>query len=327
MARNKERKVPEVLIWSDINNYADDLASFVILAYLSDRKLINIRGIITELGVYEVRRRRAMYAKGAMSHLGYPFIRAVPGGDYDIINEQEENHYIENELTPIFENAGLTINRSGTIFLQEYMKTVKERNVFLLFNAPFTDFGKYLKVTGDTILKKVKKIVIMGNVLPERDERGFYQPDLESFNFKYCPESAKLLFDYVQEKDLRTTIVPSTAVKDFKMDYSCLDAVKKSKNPVVKQLIAMKDEANPTTMAYDMSSAMCLVDGVFKSGGGVIEKEEGVEKNISIAKIVDPQAMRDKFCEIFKEKLEPKVLSMEHLKRPKSLEEEEKSNA
>ncbi|HCU58912.1 MAG TPA: hypothetical protein DIC64_02915, partial [Alphaproteobacteria bacterium] len=168
MARNRERKIPEVLIWSDINHYPDDLASFVILAYLSDHKLINIRGIITELGVYEVRRRRAMYAKGAMSHLGYPFIRAVPGGDYDMIDERQENHYIENELTPIFEKAGLTINRSGTIFLQEYMKTVKERNVFLLFNAPFTDFGKYLKVTGDTILKKVKKIVIMGNVLPKR---------------------------------------------------------------------------------------------------------------------------------------------------------------
>ena len=52
MAKNKERKIPEVLIWSDINNYPDDLASMVILAYLSDKKLINIRGIITELGGY-----------------------------------------------------------------------------------------------------------------------------------------------------------------------------------------------------------------------------------------------------------------------------------
>lgn len=326
MAKNKERKIPEVVVWSDINHSPDHLAAMVILAYLSDRKLINLRGIITELGVYEVRRRRAMYAKGAMSHLGYPFVRAVPGGDYDILDESRENSYIENELTPIFEKAGLTINRSGTIFLQEYMKTVKEKNVFLLFNAPFTDFGKYLKVTGETVLKKVKKIIVAGDVLPTKDEKGYYEPDLESFNFKYCQDSAKLLFEYIQDKNVRTTIVPSSVVQNLKMDFSFLDTVKKSKNPVVRQLLLTKDETNPTTMAYDVISAMCLVDGVFKSGGGAIEKEDGCEKNISFAKIIDSQMMHDKICEIFKEKLEPKKISLEHLSRIKSEEKEEKLN-
>jgi len=317
MAKNRERKVPEVLIWSDINNYPDDLASFVILAYLADRKLINIRGIITELGVYEIRRRRAMYAKGAMSNLGYPFIHVVPGADYDVLNEGQENNYIENELTPIFEKAGLTINRSGIIFLQEYIKSVKDKNVFLLFNAPFGDFGKYLKVAGDALEKKIKKIVIMGNVKSKKDEKGYYQPDLKSFNFKYCPEATKLLFKYIQDRNIRTTIVSSSVVKDLKMDYGCLEVVKKSKNPVLKQLLLTKDETNPTTMAYDMLSVMCLVDGVFKSGGGVIEKEQGYEKNISFAGLQDPQMMRDKFCEIFKEKFEAKTISLEHLSRIK----------
>jgi len=326
MAIKKERKIPEVLVWSDINHYADDLASLVVLAYLADQNLINIRGIITELGVYEVRRRRAMYAKGAMSYLGYPFIRTVPGGDYDILDEQE-NHYIENELTPLFEKAGLTIHRSGTIFLQEYMKSVKDKNVYLLFNAPFTDFGKYLKVAAEAVQKKVKKIVIMGNVLPQKDDRGYYQPDLESFNFKYCPDFAKLLFDFIQDKNVRTTIIPSSAVKNLKMDYSCLDVIKNSKNPVVKQLLLLRDETNPTTMAYDMVSALCLVDGVFKSAGGMIEKEEGYEKNVSFAKVVDPQMMRDKFCEIFKEKFEVKKISIDHLKCLKPKTGGEKDNA
>ena len=319
----KERKIPEVLVWSDINNYADDLASMVVLAYLADKKLINIRGIITELGVYDIRRRRAMYAKGVMSYLGYPFLRAVPGGDYDIKDEKEENRYIENEYTHVFENAGITIQRSGTIFLQEYMKSVKDKNVVILINAPFADFGKYLKATHDTVLKKVKKFVIMGNVLKEKDDRGFYQPDLESFNFRLCVDAAKELFDYIQEKNIKTTVISSTAVKDFQPDYSCLDAVQKSKNPVVKALTLLKDENNPTTMAYDMISAMCVVDGVFKAGGGTIEKAD--ESNISFAKIADQQMMRDKFCEIFKEKLEPKTISLDHLKASKlqNVDEEE----
>jgi len=318
----KERKIPEVLVWSDINNYSDDLASMVVLAYLADKKLINLRGIITELGTYEVRRRRAMYAKGAMAHLGYPFLRAVPGGDYDIKDEEQENHYIENEFTNVFETAGVTIQRSGTIFLQEYMKSVKDKNIVLLFNAPFTDFGKYLKATQDIVLKKVKKIVIMGNVLKDKDENGFYQPDLESFNFSLCSDAAKELFDYVQQKDIKTTVVCSSMVKDFKMDYSCLDVIQKSKNPVFKALMLLRDENNPTTMAYDMISALCLVDGVFKSGGGVIEKKEETDKNISFAKIENQEMMRQKLCEIFKEKLETKTISLSHLSRSKLKENE-----
>lgn len=322
----KERKIPEVLVWTDINNYADDLASMVILAYLADQKLINIRGMITELGTYDTRRRRAMYAKGVMAHLGYPFLRTVPGSDYEMQDEQQDNHYIDNELTRVFETAGVTIQRSGTIFLQEYMKSVKDKNIVLLFNAPFTDFGKYLKATHDIVLKKVKKIVVMGNVLKDKDENGFYGPDTESFNFKRCPEAAKELFDYVQQKGIRTTVVSSSAVKDFKPDYSCLDVVQKSKNPVVKALMLLRDENNPTTMAYDMVSALCLVDGVFKAAGGELEKEE--DKNISFARIKNQEMMREKFCEIFKEKLAPKAISLDHLKASKLQSAgEDKTNA
>lgn len=313
----KERKIPEVLVWSDINNYADDLASMVILAYLADQKLINLRGVIAELGNYDVRRRRAMYAKGVMAHLGYPFLRAVPGGDYDLQDEPQENHYIENEFTSVFEAAGVTVQRSGTLFLQEYMKSVKDKNIVVLLNAPFEDFGKYLKATHDTVLKKVKKVVVMGNVLKAKDENGFYQPDLESFNFKRCPEAAKELFDYVQKKGIRTTVVPASAVKGFKPDYAFLDVVQKSKNPVVKALMRLKDEDNPSSMVYDMISALCLTDGVFKAGGGVIEKNDETE-SISFARIENPQMMRDKISEIFKAKLEVKTISMDHLKSPKS---------
>ena len=325
---NKKWKIPEVLVWSDINNYADDLASMVILAYLADKNFINLRGIITELGTYDTRRRRAMYAKGVMAYLGYPFLRTTPGGDYELKDEEKENHYIDNEFTPIFENAGIAIQRSGTLFLQEYLKTVKEKNVVVLLNAPFEDFVKYIKATHDTVMKKVKKIVIMGDVLKDKDARGFYQPDLESFNFKVCPDAARYLFDYIQTKGIKTTLVPASTVKGFKPDYSYLDAVQKSKNPVVKELMLLKDENNPPTMVYDMISTMCLVNGIFKAGGGVIEQEEGTESVVSFARIEDSQMMHGKLCEIFKEKLEPKIISMDHLSRNKSQSLNEKeSNA
>ena len=143
--KKKERKIPEVLLFTDINNYQDDLASMVVLSYLAEHNYINLKGIVTELGVYEVRRRRAMYAKGVMSYLGQPYVRVVPGGDYEVTNEARENNYPENEFSKIFEKSGMTILRSGAVFLQEYIKSVKDKNVVVLLNSPFTDFAKYIK--------------------------------------------------------------------------------------------------------------------------------------------------------------------------------------
>ncbi len=314
--KKKERKVPEVLIFTDINNYPDGLASMVVLAWLADKKLINIRGIISELGIYEVRRRRAMYAKGAMVHLGQPYLRAVPGGDYEIEDNEVENEYLETELTNVFESAGMAILRSGTTFLQEYIKSVKERNVYILLNAPFADLAKYIKATMDTLQKKVKKIVVMGNVLPEKDDAGNYQPDMSSFNFKYGAPAAQNVFSYVQDKGIRLVVVPTQSVKDMQMGYEFLEGLEKSKNPVAMQLLSLKND-NPLSMQYDMLSALALGDGEFKKSGGAFEKEEGTEKEVFFAKVADAEVLRAKFGEIFKDKLLPKKITLAQLTRKK----------
>ena len=318
--KKKERKIPEVLVFTDINRYPDDLASFVVLAYLMDKRLINIKGIITELGTYEVRRRRAIYAKGAMVELGQPFLRVAPGGDYET-EDEAENIFPENEITDIFFRHGMTSLRSGTTCVQEYIKSVKERTVYILLNAPFPDFAKYIKAAPDAVKKKVKKIMVVGDVLPQKDERGFYRPDPESFNFKTGFPAAQELFDYVQEKEVRLVVVTPKNVKELQMGYEFLDAAAGSKNPVARQLILNKND-NPASMQYDMFSALALADGEFKRSGGTFEQEEGASVNVSFAKAADAAAVRAKFCEIFKEKLAPKKISLAQLMRPK----EEKTN-
>lgn len=313
--KKKERKIPEVLVFTDINHYPDDLASFVVLAYLADKKLINIKGIITELGTYEVRRRRAIYAKGAMVALGQPFLRVVPGGDYEV-QDEADNIFRENEIADVFAQHGMTILRSGTTFVQEYIKSVKERNVYILLNAPFPDFAKYIKAAPEAVKKKVKKIVVVGNVLPQRDEKGFYQPDATSFNFKTGWPAAQELFDYAQEKEVRLVVVRPGDVKELQMGYEFLEGLQASKNSVARQLIADKND-NPVSMQYDMLSALALADGEFKRAGGFFEQEEGENVNVSFAKVADVEAMKAKFCEIFKEKLMPKKIPLAQLMRPK----------
>ena len=280
-----------------------------------DKRLINIKGIITELGTYEVRRRRAIYAKGAMVELGQPFLRVAPGGDYET-EDEAENVFPENEISDIFFQHGMTILRSGTTFLQEYIKSVKERNVYILLNAPFPDFAKYIKAAPDAVKKKVKKIMVVGDVLPQKDERGFYRPNPESFNFKTGFSAAQELFDYAQEKEVRLVVVTPENVKELQMGYEFLDMAAGSKNPVARQLLSDKND-NPVSMQYDMFSALALADGEFKRSGGMFEQEEGVNVNVSFAKAADAAAVRAKFCEIFKEKLAPKKISLAQLMRPK----------
>ncbi len=226
MAKKKERKIPELLVWTDINNYADDLASMVILSYLADHKVIDIKGVLSQLGTYETKRRRAMFAKGALSFLGYPYVRAVPGGDYLNQENESDNHYIENEYTPLFEKEGTVILRSGGIFLQNYIKSVKDKNIVLLLNAPFSDLVKYIKATGLTIAKKVKKIVIMGGVVFSNDEENNILPDLESFNFKNSgDEAATFLFDYIKVNQMKAIIVPPQIIKEMSPDFSFLESI------------------------------------------------------------------------------------------------------
>ena len=311
--KKKEQKIPEVLVFTDINNYTDDLASLVILAHLAEQKKINLKGIITQLGVYETRRRRALYAKGALVHLKQPFIRVVPGGDYEFEANAEDNHYPEDEFSKVFENAGTAILRSGMTFLQEYLKSVKDKNLIILLNAPFPDFVKYMNATQGTLLKKVKKIVIMGNVLADKNAEGQFQPDPESFNFKIAWPAAQTLFKYAQENALRLVLVRPEIVKDLEMDNTFLDNVSKSKNPVLQKLINSKTDT-PYSMQFDMISALAVADTEFKKAGGQFVREDE-KQNVFFATIEDKQLMKDAISDIFKEMFLPKKITLANLTR------------
>lgn len=311
--KQKERIIPEVLVFTDINNgYYDDLAAMPVLAYLAKTKQIELKGIITELGAFETRRRRALYAKGVMSFLNMPFVRVVPGGDYELQNEADENIYPENEFSHEFEVHGSAILRSGMTFMQEYFKSVKDKKIVILLNAPFPDFAKFLNATADVVKKKVKKIVVMGNVLPQKSADGKYMPDINSFNFKFGAPAAETLFEYAQNNDVRLVLVTPESVKSLNMQTEFSDALKNSKNPVVKQLQAAKCES-PVSLQYDMLSALVVADAEFKKSGGEFAKADAADKNVFFAKVNDAEAMRNKFCAIYKDMFVPQKITLAQL--------------
>lgn len=310
--KKKTPKLPQVLLFTDINIYPDDLGALVVLSWLHKNKLINLRGVITEMGDYLTRRRRALYAKGALGALNMPFIRVVPGGDYEPV-PPEHNVYRQTLNSDFFEHNGAAILRSGNLFIQEFFKSVKDKEIVVLLNAPFPDFAHFMKMTPDVVKKKVKKIVAFGAALPHTEGEP-YKPDTNCFNFKNCPEAPEILFKTVQEKNIKLVLACKENLKEIAADSSFLDAVKNSKNPVLQELLSLRKEEKES-MLYDMFSALAVADKTFWEAGGAFEKDEGVETPLTFAKVQDKELLKNKFIEIFKEMFEIKKISLDQLKR------------
>lgn len=318
MVKNKKPQTPpQVLLLTDINIYPDDLGALVMLAYLHKNNLINLRGVVTEMGDFNTRRRRALYAKGALCSLGLPFIRVVPGGDYEPVPE-EHNTYCQTPFCETFERGGVSILRSGNLFIQEFFKSVKDKDIVVLINAPFPDFAHYIRMTEDVVKKKVKKIVAFGAALPHVG--AFYEPDTSCYNFKHAPEAAKTLFRVVQEKNIKLVLASKENVKEIQKLTSFLDVAKGSKNPVLQELLSLRT-TEKESMIYDMFSALAVVDKVFRESGGIFEKD-GQNSPISFAKVQNAELLSQKFIDIFKQMFEVKKITLAQLNRQK----EEKSN-
>ncbi len=318
MNKKKAPKLPQVLLFTDINIYPDDLASLVVLSWLHKNKLINLRGVITEMGDFITRRRRALYAKGALSALNMPFIRVVPGGDYEPV-EPEHSIYRQTLNSDFFERNGSAILRSGNLFIQEFFKSVKDKEIVVLLNAPFPDFAHFMKMTPDVVKKKVKKIVAFGSALPHKKGEP-YQPDTNCFNFKNCPEAAEILFNCCQEKNIKLVLSCKESLKEIATETSFLDVVKNSKNHVLQELLSLR-ESEKESLLYDMFSALAVADKTFWSSGGAFEKDENAETPITFAKVQDKELLKNKLIEIFKEMFEVKKISLEHLKRPQEVKD------
>lgn len=324
--KKKERKIPEVIVFTDSNREKGDLGVFLALSYLLDRKLISLKIVISELGTYEIRRRRAIYAKGVMHHLGYPYMRTAPGGDYEIKNEEADNQYGVDAMTTVFEQIGVAIHRNGTLFLQEYIKSVKDKNILALFNSTCAHFAKYLKATQGVLEKKFKKLIVSGSVSDEKNEEGFYLPDPAYPDFVNTLPAVQTIFEHAQAHGVRLVVFPPAENLDISLSAEVLALLEKSKNPVAAELFALyQDKPAFQKFCRSVITTLTLADGVFKSGGGVYEKENE-ESNVFFARVDHIEAMSEKFNEILKEKFSPKKITLAQLTRTKE-EDQNASNS
>ena len=152
----------------------------------------------------------------------------------------------------------------------------------------------------------------MCNVLPQKSESGKYVPDNNSFNFKFGVPAANTLFEYAQNNDVRLVLVTPESVKSLNMQSEFLDAAENSKNAVVKQLRTVKCES-PVSMQYDMLSALAVADAEFKKAGGEFAKADAADKNVFFAKVNDAEAMKNKFCAIYKDMFVPQKITLAQL--------------
>lgn len=212
MAKNKGPKTPEVVLISDPNSDVDDLLSFVTAAALADRGLLKLKGVIATTGNPLIRLRRARFCKGAFIKLGYPFLAVSVGGEYELYDEKHDNFYGETPAVIEVEKLGMNVRRNPMEILQSAVQQAEEKSLVIVINAQMRDVAVFFRNCSAKQLQKIKKVVIMGGIKAERDNRGFALPDEKSYNNAVCMSAATELYAFLQEQNIPLLLVPKESV-------------------------------------------------------------------------------------------------------------------
>lgn len=236
--KTKVKKIPELLLISDPNCDADDLISFVTAAALADKKLIKLAGVLTTCGDYILRVRRAKYAKGAFISLGYPFLKVCSGADYET-SESGPDHFFASTLEgEALERAGQVIERNPQQMFQGALQRATDKSLVIVINAQMNDVANMLISCGEKNLKKIARVVLMGNGIPGDDPESKFRPHPNSYNNKVCMTGAEKLFDFAQEHNIRLVFVPKEVVYQVQVERGFYDRLEALKHPVAQAIVA-----------------------------------------------------------------------------------------
>lgn len=203
-----------LIIITDPNKDPDDLVTLIAANTLAKEKIAQIKGIIVTLGNFTTRKKRALYAKGALKLMGLDIPVAV-GMDYKYaskareINDQVSLH--AEELP--HERAG--IGDSDIIYDTEsfLLKTVQEADdntLTFIIIAGMRDFYTLIRNYPYLVKQKTKRVSIMGGI--GFDWKGTVTASKTSYNNTTDIEASQGTYQILQAFDIPTVIINREAV-------------------------------------------------------------------------------------------------------------------
>jgi inosine-uridine nucleoside N-ribohydrolase len=229
----------DLFVIMDPGRDQDDEVTLVKLNRLIRLGILNVLGVVANLAPSS---QRARLAKGTLDLLGQPDIPVGAGTgclqpDDDGLSYQFNVGYLAE--TPQIQDGKELILRT--------LRDAKPGGIVLLLISGLTDAAAVLREHPYLFAKAVRRVVIMGGVIvkdnaPVLDEQGRLQPD-DSQNHKFDMESAKYLYQQLQDAGIRITVVSRHAATAAKVSRSIYDDMANTGHPIGIRLRDAQREA------------------------------------------------------------------------------------
>ncbi|KFX27601.1 type III secretion system effector XopQ [Ralstonia solanacearum] len=252
--RSHRPAVPQpCILFTDPNKDPDDVVAFTLGKPLQVYGLVNMTHAVATLGEREVRARRADVARGVFDQLGLPDVRVSVGRDYDIDPLRAEDHakFLEagKTLYPKLKTPtkdGADVPKPPTEDSVDALRnslTQATEKVTLVVIAGMTDPGALVTAEPDLVKQKVGRVVIMGGVLPEKDQDGYVQPDARAYNNLTDRAAASLFYRRVQELGIPLRVVTREAAYRAAVPRTFYENAAQSGHPVGEYLQTIQKHA------------------------------------------------------------------------------------
>lgn len=177
-----------LFLFTDPNKDPDDLSVLVLASELQGQGFVDLRCVVTTLGDRETRLKRARFAKDVLEDLGLEEAKVGVGVDYGIEVKDDDgtpdveategrrkDHQVFID-SPFGQPRG-AVAADGLVLLEGELAQVPDRSAVLLVDAGMADLAALLRSAPGLVGQKTAKVVIMGGVDPQVDERGFVSAD------------------------------------------------------------------------------------------------------------------------------------------------------
>lgn len=219
-----------VIVITDPNTDADDLATFVVLRHLIDKGLINLCGVVVAKGNEIIRQGRAKFTSGVFNYLNLDVPICV-GADYDIKDGSNDNSFCDHTLVNEVMNFAKPVLNDPIKFIEDILN--KTSDVSFLIISPMSDVASFIEYNPNLFKSKVKELVIMGNIADDG-----VSPCVNSYNNKVCYEAAVKTFSFAIEHGIRLLLVPRDTIYQAQVTHDFYDQLERSENLIAMLLAA-----------------------------------------------------------------------------------------
>ena len=196
LSLNMTQAVDTVII-SDPGQDQDDEMALVLLRALTERELVNCRGVVCNLCPSDA---RARLARGTLDVLGLDNIPVGVGSDGGSDRHIDNFSHTAKAYMPA--SPAIIGHRSfmGQELLVELYNTAPATGIRLLLISSIEDAAEFLRHNEEIFVEKTKDVTIMGGVKPftAEDDGTFLEPDTAQNN-TFNMEAAEFFYRRCQE--------------------------------------------------------------------------------------------------------------------------------